>query len=131
MSIIRNVLGENLSPCSTNPMTGFHRDGYCQCGNEDRGQHIICVQVTDAFLEYSRDQGNDLITPFPEYNFPGLKAGDRWCLCLARWIESLKANVAPPVILAATHERVLERVSMETLKDYALDASTPIHSTNG
>lgn len=129
MSIIRNVLGENLSPCSLDPMTGYHRDGYCQCGDEDRGQHIICVQVTQEFLLYSRSRGNDLMTPFPQYGFPGLKAGDRWCLCLSRWIEALDAGMAPPVILDATHENVLARVPLETLKDYALDTSETAQQT--
>ncbi len=128
MSVIRNVLGENLAPCSLDPLTGYHRDGYCQCGPEDRGKHIICVQVNDAFLQFSKSRGNDLTTPFPHYGFPGLKDGDRWCLCLSRWVEALEAGVAPPVFLASTHEDVLQEVSLETLKTYALDASKPIRS---
>lgn len=126
MSVIRNVRGENLSPCSLDPLTGYHRDGYCQCGPEDAGQHIICVLVSDAFLQYSKAQGNDLSTPFPQYGFPGLKDGDRWCLCLDRWIQALKAGVAPPVILAATHENVLQKVPLEILQKYAADTSESV-----
>lgn len=122
MSVIRNVLGENLSPCNLDPLTGYHRDGYCQCGPEDAGEHIICVQVNDTFLAYSKAQGNDLTTPFPHYGFPGLKTGDRWCLCLSRWIQALEAGMAPPVVLAATHENVLHKVPIEILQRYAIDA---------
>jgi uncharacterized protein len=128
MSVIRNVLGDNLSPCSVDPITGYHRDGYCQCGPEDGGQHIICVQVSDTFLQYSKSKGNDLTTPFPQYGFPGLKDGDRWCLCLSRWIQALEAGVAPPVILASTHENVLQQVPLETLQQYALDAPEAVPS---
>lgn len=123
MSVIRNVLGENLAPCSLDPVTGYHRDGYCQCGDEDRGQHIICVAVSDAFLSFSKSRGNDLTTPFPQFDFPGLKAGDRWCLCLNRWIEALEAEVAPPVILEATHENVLKKVPLAVLQQHAVTSN--------
>lgn len=123
MSVIKNVLGENLSPCSKEPMTGYHRDGYCQCGSEDPGQHIICVKVTSEFLEYSKKAGNDLSTPHPMYGFPGLKDGDQWCLCMVRWLQALEAGYAPPVVLEATHERVLAFVDLDILKSYAV---TPV-----
>ena len=121
MSVIRNVLGTNLTPCSTNPMTGFHRDGYCNCGPEDPGQHLVCIEASDVFLDFSKARGNDLSTPMPHYGFPGLKAGDRWCLCLTRWIEALKADAAPNVVLESTHERVLSLIDLEILKKYAVD----------
>lgn len=124
MSVVKNVLGTNLKPCSTEPITGFHRDGYCNCGPEDPGQHIVCVRVNAEFLAYSQSVGNDLSTPFPEYGFPGLKPGDQWCLCLQRWIQASKVSKAPPVDLEATHERVLEFVSLETLKQYAFHPET-------
>ena len=116
-----NVLGGPLAPCSTSPRTGFFRDGCCNTGPEDRGLHVICAEVTAAFLAYSRRQGNDLSTPRPEFGFPGLKPGDRWCLCAARWKEALDAGVAPRVVLGATHERTLEIVPLEDLKRHAID----------
>lgn len=119
MSNARNVLGGPLLACSYAPLTGFGRLGCCDSGPGDIGLHIICAKVTDAFLRFSLARGNDLITPRPEMRFRGLHAGDRWCLCAARWIEALEAQVAPPVILAATHERVLQLVDLETLKRYA------------
>ena len=117
----RNVLGEPLQSCSTAPLTGFFRSGCCDTGPEDRGLHVVCAQVTAEFLVFSRSRGNDLITPMPAYRFPGLKPGDRWCLCATRWLEALRAGVAPPVLLAATHERALEVVSLGDLKRHALD----------
>lgn len=120
MSVIRNVLGTNLEPCSTDPMTGFYRDGYCNCGKEDRGLHIVCVVMTDEFLEFSKQRGNDLSTPMHMYNFPGLKAGDQWCLCALRWIEAFQENVAPNIVLEATSELILDLVPLETLKKYAV-----------
>ena len=117
----RNVLGEPLQSCSTAPLTGFFRSGCCDTGPEDRGLHVVCAQVTAEFLVFSRSRGNDLITPMPAYRFPGLKPGDRWCLCATRWLEALRAGVAPPVLLAATHERALEVVSLADLKRHALD----------
>ena len=117
----RNVLGEPLAPCSTVPLTGFFRNGCCDTGPDDSGLHVICAQVTAEFLEFSRRRGNDLITAVPAFRFPGLKPGDRWCLCAARWREALRAGVAPPVVLAATHERALELVTLDELKRHAID----------
>lgn len=124
MSEARNVLGEVLQACSRSPMTGFLRDGLCHTGPHDLGSHTVCAQMTEAFLEYSRAQGNDLATPAPEYDFPGLKPGDRWCVCAARWLEAAEAGVAPPVVLEATHERALRRVSLGDLTYHALVASS-------
>lgn len=118
----RNVLGGALVTCSKAPMTGFFRDGSCRTEADDRGSHTVCAVVTDAFLNYSRDQGNDLITPRPEFQFPGLKAGDKWCLCANRWKEALLAGVAPPVDLAATHERALDVISKDDLLAHAHQA---------
>jgi uncharacterized protein (DUF2237 family) len=115
----KNILGTKLECCCNNPMTGYYRDGYCQTGPTDFGVHVICAEVTQEFLEFSRSQGNDLITPAPMYNFPGLKAGDKWCLCASRWQEALQAGVAPPVILASTHENALKYVSLEDLKKHS------------
>lgn len=120
MSVVKNVLGTNLRPCSLDPVTGFYRDGYCNCGDEDPGQHIVCVQVDAEFLAFSKERGNDLSTPFPEYGFAGLKPGDRWCLCLARWVEAYQAGKAPKVDLESTLADVLDYVELETLKSFAL-----------
>ena len=117
----RNVLGEPLAPCSEAPLTGFFRTGCCVTGPEDRGLHVVCARVTAEFLEFSRRRGNDLLTPVPAFRFPGLVPGDRWCLCAARWREAFLAGAAPPVVLAATHERALEVVGLEELKRHALD----------
>ncbi len=117
----RNVLGEPLQPCGTDPMTGFYRDGCCRTGPDDLGRHVVCAEMTEPFLAFTKSRGNDLSTPMPEYGFPGLKPGDRWCLCAVRWLEALEAAVAPPVILAATHERALEIVDREDLVTLALD----------
>jgi uncharacterized protein (DUF2237 family) len=117
----RNVLGEPLALCCSDPVTGFYRSGRCDTGAEDFGAHVVCARVTEEFLAFSRTRGNDLSTPVPEAGFPGLKPGDRWCLCAARWREALDAGVAPPVILAATHERALETVSIDDLKRHAID----------
>jgi uncharacterized protein len=116
----RNVLGTNLQVCSLTPLTGFTRNGCCDTGPEDSGNHTVCVQVTDEFLAFSTSQGNDLTTPHPEYDFEGLKAGDRWCVCAARWLEASEAGFAPPVILEACHERCLDIVSLADLKYHAL-----------
>lgn len=118
----KNVLGGPLATCCTNPMTGFYRTGCCETGPEDQGLHLVCTQVTAEFLEFSKARGNDLSTPVPEYEFPGLKPGDRWCLCVLRWKEALEADMAPPVLLAATHISTLEFVSIEELRAHALDA---------
>ncbi|MEM6502327.1 MAG: DUF2237 domain-containing protein [Cyanobacteria bacterium P01_C01_bin.89] len=116
----KNVLGEPLRVCGTDPMTGFFRDGCCETGPMDTGRHVVCAQVTAEFLEYTKAQGNDLSTPMPVYGFPGLKPGDRWCLCASRWREAMEAGVAPPVVLASTHEAALKSVSLNNLKEYAV-----------
>lgn len=116
-----NVIGGSLESCSTDPLTGFYRDGCCNTGPRDRGLHVVCVQVTEEFLEFSAKRGNDLITPAPQWRFPGLVPGDRWCLCANRWTEALEAGVAPPVILEATHISALEYASLADLKEHALD----------
>jgi uncharacterized protein (DUF2237 family) len=119
-SSARNVFGAPLACCCTSPRTGFYRDGYCHTGPQDLGSHTVCAQMTDDFLTFSRRRGNDLATPRPEFGFPGLKAGDRWCLCVSRWKEALDAGVAPPVLLAATHEKALAVVTLEQLQAHAL-----------
>ena len=112
----KNVFGDALEPCSNDPVTGFYRTGCCETGQGDVGVHVVCAQVTQEFLEYSKSRGNDLMTPRPEFGFAGLKPGDRWCLCVDRWKEALEAGVAPPVILEATHEKALSVVGLEVLK---------------
>lgn len=116
-----NVLGEPLAICSLRPRTGYTRSGACETGENDLGSHTVCAEVTADFLQFTRSRGNDLITPRPEWDFPGLKPGDRWCLCAARWLEAYQAGVAPPVVLRATHARALNTVPFELLKAYALD----------
>lgn len=123
MSDARNVLGSLLQVCSVSPMTGFARDGVCHTGPQDIGSHTVCAQMTEAFLDYALQRGNDLVTPVAEYDFPGLKAGDRWCVCAARWLEAAEAGVAPPVILDATHERALRKVSLADLQYHALQTA--------
>ena len=118
----KNVLGTELLSCSTEPMTGFYRDGCCTTGANDFGRHVVCAKMTPAFLEFTKNQGNDLSTPMPAYNFPGLKPGDRWCLCAARWQEAFDMGVAPPVVLEATHEKALETVALDDLKRHAIEA---------
>jgi uncharacterized protein len=118
-----NVLGTELVPCSTDPMTGFYRDGCCTTGGGDMGVHVVCAQMTAEFLAYTKAQGNDLSTAVPAFQFPGLKPGDRWCLCAARWQEALEAGVAPPVVLKATHAAAVEHVSLADLKAYAIDGN--------
>ena len=117
----KNVLGEPLTPCCTRPMTGFYRTGSCEVGPDDHGVHAVCVEVTEEFLDFSKDRGNDLSTPKPEFGFPGLKSGDRWCLCAARWQEALEAGMAPHVLLQSTHEAALQFCKLEDLKKFALD----------
>ncbi len=117
----RNVFGEPLVSCSERPVTGFYRSGCCHTGPEDVGLHTVCVEVTAEFLAFSKARGNDLSTPRPEFGFPGLEPGDRWCLCAARWREALEAGRAPRVVLAATHEATLEIVELGDLKRYAID----------
>jgi uncharacterized protein (DUF2237 family) len=118
--MIKNILGTNLEVCSLNPITGFTRSGCCETGPEDLGQHTVCAEVTDEFLQFSKLQGNDLMTPRPEFNFTGLKPGDRWCLCASRWLEALEEGIAPPVLLEATHEKALEIIDLAELKYHQL-----------
>jgi uncharacterized protein (DUF2237 family) len=117
----RNVLGDKLDICSIRPMTGFHRTGCCETGTEGVGAHVVCAEVTEEFLAFGKTRGNDLSTPVPEMGFPGLKPGDRRCLCAARWKEALDAGMAPRVVLRATHEEALEYVSLADLKRHALN----------
>lgn len=116
----KNVLGGELKICCTGPMTGFYRDGYCRTGPDDTGRHTVCILATDEFLAYSKSVGNDLSTPMPQYAFPGLKDGDKWCLVAMRWKQALEDGMAPQVDLEATHESVLQIVTLEDLKQYAL-----------
>lgn len=118
----RNVLGGPLQTCCTEPMTGFHRDGCCRTGPHDLGVHSVCARVTEEFLAFSRARGNDLSTPAPQFGFPGLRPGDGWCLCAARWKEALEAGAAPPVVLEATHADTLRHVTLEQLQEHAVPA---------
>lgn len=120
-----NVLGEPLKLCGCQPLTGFYRDGRCSTGDADAGSHVVCAEMTENFLEFTRDRGNDLSTPRPEYGFPGLAEGDRWCLCALRWNEAAEAGVAPPVVLSATHAATLRVIDLATLKRHALMPNTP------
>ena len=120
MTMEKNVFGQELQICCTSPMTGYFRDGICRTISEDTGTHTVCAIMTDEFLDFSASQGNNLITPIPLYNFPGLKVGDKWCLCVSRWIEAEKAGKAPQIILEATHEKTLDYTSLEILIKYAL-----------
>jgi len=120
MSEAKNVLGTKLEICCLSPLTGFYRNGRCETGPQDLGRHMVCAQMTAEFLEFTKNQGNDLSTPVPAYDFPGLRPGDRWCLCALRWKEALDGGVAPPIILEATHEAMLKYVSLEQLRQYAL-----------
>ncbi len=115
----KNVLGGDLVACSRAPLTGFYRDGCCETGPDDLGTHVVCAVMTADFLAFSRARGNDLSTPRPEYRFPGLRPGDRWCLCLSRWAEAYASGVAPDVVLEATHEKALAMVSLEALREHA------------
>ena len=117
----RNVLGEPLQLCSIKPITGFYRNGCCDTGTKDIGSHTVCVVMTAEFLDFSKSRGNDLSTPLPEFGFPGLKSGDRWCLCAPRWQEAFEANQAPRVVLRATHEGALTYCSLADLKRFAMD----------
>jgi uncharacterized protein len=121
MTESRNVLGGKLEICSISPMTGFLRNGCCETGPQDIGSHVVCAQVTQEFLAYTKSRGNDLTSPFPMFQFPGLKPGDKWCLCVSRWKEALEAGFAPPIVLSATHEAALSVVALEILKEHALD----------
>lgn len=115
----RNVIGSVLQPCSMDPLTGWHRDGCCRSGSGDVGVHVVCVRVTEDFLLFSKQSGNDLSTPRPEFGFPGLKPGDQWCLCASRWQQAFEAGHAPEVVLEATHESALEFIDLENLKTHA------------
>jgi uncharacterized protein (DUF2237 family) len=117
----RNVFGGPLDPCGTEPLTGYYRDGDCRCGPEDAGLHAICVVMTPEFLEHQRSVGNDLVTPRPEWSFPGLQPGDRWCVVALRWRQAYEDGVAAPVVLASTNERALEVVPLEVLAEYSVD----------
>lgn len=118
-----NVLGEPLGVCCTAPMTGFYRTGSCETGPQDAGSHTVCARVTEDFLAFTRSNGNDLSSPVPAFGFPGLKPGDQWCLCVSRWEEARLAGVAPPVVLASTHQAALQVVTLDDLKAHALDLS--------
>ncbi len=115
-SMAKNVLGGELEVCGKDPVTGFYRDGCCHTGGQDAGLHVVCAVMTERFLEFTRARGNDLSTPRPQWGFAGLKSGDRWCLCVSRWVEAYEAGVAPPVVLAATHMSALEFVELEVLR---------------
>ncbi len=115
-----NVLGGDLEPCSFDPVTGYYRDGYCRTGSGDLGVHVVCAVMTEAFLEFMRSRGNDLVTPQPQWMFPGLVPGDRWCVVAERWNEALEGGAAPPVVLEATHASALEFVSLADLEAHAL-----------
>ncbi|MGH8020783.1 MAG: DUF2237 family protein [Opitutaceae bacterium] len=117
-SVARNVLGGPLKPCSAQPVAGFFRNGRCETCAEDVGSHTVCAEMTDAFLAFSRAMGNDLSTPHPEFNFPGLQAGNRWCVCAARWLEAYRAGYAPPVVLSATHAAALEIIPLRALQQH-------------
>jgi uncharacterized protein (DUF2237 family) len=117
--VAKNVLGQPLHACCSDPLTGFYRDGFCRTGADDVGQHTVCVVMTAEFLEFSRAHGNDLSTPMPQYGFPGLRPGDQWCVCAARWAEALEAGMACPVVLEATHVSALEFVDLDDLKAHA------------
>jgi uncharacterized protein (DUF2237 family) len=116
-----NVFGEPLEECSGKPLTGYYRDGKCNTCADDKGSHTVCVEVTKAFLEFSRFRGNDLSTPMPQYNFPGLKPGDSWCLCASRWLEASQNDMAPKVFLKRTHIKALDIVALDILKKHAAD----------
>lgn len=114
-----NVYNETLQSCCTSPMTGYYRNGFCQTGGDDRGTHVVCAEMTEEFLSYTKSRGNDLSTPIPAYNFPGLKPGDRWCLCILRWLEAEEAGVAPKVNLKSTNKKALEYTTLKKLEKYA------------
>ncbi len=119
-----NVFGMPLEPCCHDPKTGYFRDGFCRTMDTDTGTHVVCARVTAEFLAFSKERGNDLITPIPQWQFPGLKPGDQWCLCVSRWIEAEKAGMAPPVVLEATHQKALEYTTLEKLVEYAYTSPT-------
>ncbi|GAB5525876.1 MAG: DUF2237 domain-containing protein [Roseivirga sp.] len=114
-----NVFGEEMITCSTTPMTGFYRDGCCKTGDDDHGTHTVCAVMTEEFLAFTKSVGNDLSTPMPQYQFPGLKPGDRWCFCATRWVQAYEAGFAPKVVLEATHEKTLRFIKLEELVKFA------------
>lgn len=118
-TLAKNIFGEPLEICSTSPLTGFYRTGCCESGEEDEGSHTVCTVLSREFLLFSKAQGNDLMTPIPQLGFPGLQEGDRWCICLSRWLEAQKQGMAPKVILEATNEKILEHISLEAIIPYA------------
>jgi len=122
----RNVLGEALEPCGTDPLTGFYRDGDCQCGPEDQGLHAVCAVMTPEFLHHQRSIGNDLVTPRPEWGFPGLRPGDRWCVVAVRWLQAYRDGAAAPVVLASTNERALEVLPLELLAELSVDVPSDV-----
>ena len=127
----RNVLGGELEPCGTDPMTGFYRDGCCSTGPEDMGSHTVCASVSAEFLEHQRSIGNDLTTPMPQYHFPGLVPGDRWCVTARNWLRAHHAGAAAPVVMASTHERALEIIPLEILQQHAVDVPGDLRSLEG
>jgi hypothetical protein len=127
MELSLNVFGEPLIPCSLDPLTGFYRNGCCDTGPNDHGKHTVCAVMTSEFLEFSKSKGNDLSTPRPIWSFPGLKPGDRWCVCVLRWKEAFDAGKAPLVVLEATHENALKYVTMADLLAFAFVESKPVH----
>ncbi len=127
----RNVLGGELEPCGTDPMTGFYRDGDCSCGPEDVGLHAVCAVMTEEFLAHQRRVGNDLSTPIPAYRFPGLRPGDRWCVVAARWLQAYADGAAAPVVLASTNARALEIVPIETLREHSVDVPDDLTDIDG
>ena len=122
----KNVFGERLEPCCKFPMTGFARDGYCRLFKEDMGEHTVCVEMTDEFLAFSKEAGNDLSEPIEAYDFPGLIAGDRWCLCALRWVEAYNAGAAPKVVLSATDQSMLNYVPLQILQNFAVDETEDV-----
>ncbi len=125
-TMARNVLGGELQPCSYDPLTGYFRDGCCHTDASDQGTHVVCARVTTEFLDFSLSRGNDLVTPRPEWRFAGLKPGDRWCLCVQRWLEAWEAGVAPPVVLDSTHEAALRHVALALLQSHAWPKSSDL-----
>lgn len=120
---VKNVLGTALSACCYEPKTGFYRDGFCKTGKEDSGTHVVCAIMSKEFLAYTKTMGNDLSTPIPHWNFPGLKEGDKWCLCITRWLQAEKADKAPKIVLEGTHSKALEYTALEVLQAYAIEES--------
>lgn len=120
METAKNVFGEKLEHCCSDPLTGYYRDGFCNTGMNDRGSHVVCAIMTQEFLDFTKSRGNDLCTPVPAYRFPGLKAGDKWCLCALRWREAMAEGVAPPVVLASTHQKALQYVRLKDLEAHSL-----------